>query len=87
MISLPNCVTNRCVRSRRFNFKRVDAVLLQRRDEEIRMSTRDRVLLSALEQLFQGIGAGRIEEPVGCFMSVDFGHDHGFVDETFDGFG
>ena len=87
MISLPNCVTNRCVRSRGFNFKRVDIVLLQRPDEEIRMSSRDRVVLPALEQLFQGIGAGRIEEPVRCFMSVEPGFDHGFVDKTFDGFG
>ena len=51
------------------------------------MSSRDRVVLSPLEQLLQGVGAGRIEEHIGCFMSVDTGFDHGFVDKTFDGFG
>ena len=51
------------------------------------MSSRDRVVLAAVKQLFQSIGAGRIEEPIGCFMSVDSGFDHGFVDKTFDGFG
>ena len=51
------------------------------------MSSRDRVVLSPVEQLLQGVGAGRIEEPIGCFMSVDSGFDHGFVDKTFEGFG
>src|SRR5690349_3189150 len=51
------------------------------------MSSRDRVVLSPVEQLLQGIDAGRIEQPIGCFMSVDSGFDHGFVDKTFDGVG
>jgi hypothetical protein len=71
----------------RLDFKQVDAVLLRHLAQEVRMSSRDRVVLSPVEQLLQGIGAGRIEEPIGCFMSVDSGFDHGFVDKTFDGFG
>ena len=51
------------------------------------MSSRDRVVLSPVEQLLQGINAGRIEEPIGCFMGVDSGFDNGFVDKIFDGFG
>ena len=51
------------------------------------MSNRDRVVLSPVEKLLQSIGAGRIEERIGCFMNVDSGFDHGFVDKTFDGFG
>jgi hypothetical protein len=69
------------------DFKQVDAALLQQLAQEVRMSSRQRVVLSAVEQLLQGIGAGRIEESIGCFMSVDCGFDHGFVDKTFDGFG
>jgi hypothetical protein len=51
------------------------------------MSSCDRVVLSATEQLLQTIGAGRIEEPIGCLLSVDSGFDHGLVDKTFKGFG
>jgi hypothetical protein len=69
------------------DFKQVDAALLQQLAQEVRMSSRQRVVLSAVEQLLQGIGAGGIEESKGCFMSVDCGFDHGFVDKTFDGFG
>jgi hypothetical protein len=50
------------------------------------MSSRDSVVLSAVNQLLESVGAGRSEECVGCFMSIDTGFDHGFVDKTFDSF-
>src|SRR5882762_9893898 len=88
MIALANCVTsNPWARCRRLDFKQVDAVLLRQLAQEVRMSSRNRVVLSPVEQLLQGIGAGRAEKRIGRFMCVDSGFDHGFVDKIFDGFG
>src|ERR1700758_1287846 len=60
IISLLHCVTsNLQAGCRRSDFQRVDAVLLQQLDQEIRMSGRDRVVLSAVKQFFKSVGAGR----------------------------